>query len=835
MPSSPGVGIVVVSHSRALARAVVALAAEMVHGRAVKIAIAAGLDDTTFGTDAVQIKRAIEEVDGPDGVVVLMDLGSAVMSAELALDLLADQSTRDRVVLCPAPLVEGLVVAAVAAAGGAGAAEVAAEARTALMGKTAHLGGDPRATSADAVADAPPATAAATFTVTNEHGLHARPASRLAAQVRGLDAVVSLRNVTTGSAAVPAASLSRLATLAALQGHTLEVAASGPQAADAVDHVVALAERRFDEPADAGVMVVPDTPVGVPRPGPQPASPGIGIGPLRRLVVDVPSPDDDPFADDPPAAQWRRVVEAVAEVRREVERLRAVAVREAGSAEAGIFDAHLMLLGDAELLADVRRRVNDGAGAAAAWATTIREVEDQWAALPDPYLRARAEDVRAVGDQVLRSLVGTAGGAQAQRRPASGVLVARTLTPADVAELDRAQVDALVQVGGSATSHVAILARAQGIPAVVGASQDLLTVPEGTTVVVDGARGLVLLDPPADVLADYREQSAALARTAAADLAEAARPATTRDGTVVEVAANIGSLADARAAVRCGADGVGLLRTELLFLGRDHAPDAAEQESEYRAVATAMAGRPVTVRTLDVGGDKPLPFLPMPSEENPFLGLRGIRLSLVRPDLLLEQLRALCRTAADHPVRVMLPMVSTVDEVLRARELLAEAAGDRGVPRGLALGMMVEVPAAALSIGSFLPYVDFVSIGTNDLTQYTLAAERGNASVAHLADALDPAVLRLVATVGRACAGHAPVAVCGEVAADPVAVPVLIGLGVGELSVGPQSVPAVKRAVRELDTLDCADLAARALAAPTAAEVRTLVAAALAPRAAAAS
>jgi multiphosphoryl transfer protein len=830
---SPGVGIVVVSHSRALARAVVALAAEMVHGRPVRIAIAAGLDDTTFGTDAVQIKGAIEDVDGPDGVVVLMDLGSAVLSAELALDLLADQTTRERVVLCPAPLVEGLVVAAVAAAGGAGAVEVAAEARTALMGKTAHLGGD--APSTDTAADAPAPTASATFTVTNRHGLHARPAARLAAQVRGLDAVVRLRNVTTGGAAVPAASLSRLATLAALQGHTLEVAASGPQAADAVDHVVALAERRFDEAADDGSGLLLDAPVAVQRPGPQPASPGIGIGPLRRLV-DVPAPDDDPFAGDPPAVQWRRVVEAVAEVRREVERLRAVALREVGSAEAGIFDAHLMLLGDVELLGDVRRRVNDGAGAAAAWATSIRDVEDQWAALPDPYLRARAEDVRAVGDQVLRSLIGTRDSSSPQRPRAAGVLVARTLTPGDVAELDRELVDALVQVGGSATSHVAILARAQGIPAVVGAGQDLLTVPEGTTIVVDGARGLVLVDPPADVLADYREQSAALARTAAADLAEAARPAMTRDGTPIEVVANIGSVADARAAVRSGADGVGLLRTELMFLGRDHAPDAQEQESEYRAVAAVMAGRPVTVRTLDVGGDKPLPFLPLPAEENPFLGLRGIRLSLVRPELLVAQLGALCRTAADHPIRVMLPMVSCVDEVLQARRLLAEAAaGEGGVPRGLALGMMVEVPAAALSIRSFLPYVDFVSIGTNDLTQYTLAAERGNASVAHLADALDPAVLQLVATVGRACAGRAPVAVCGEVAADPLAVPVLLGLGVAELSVGPQSVPAVKRSVRELDSLDCGDLAGRALQASSAADVRELVAAAMAPRAAAAS
>ncbi len=818
-----GVGIVVVSHSRALARAAVALAAEMVHGRDFRVAVAAGLDESTFGTDAVQIKSAIEEMDGPDGVVVLMDLGSAVLSAELALDLLDDPTARDRVVLCPAPLVEGLVVAAVAAAGGAAAAEVASEARAALMGKTAHLSSGPEpASDSDPV---PPAAAdvVAVFTVDNVHGLHARPAARLVSEVRGLDAVVRVRNLTTGSVAVPASSLSRVATLAALHGHRVEVLASGPQATDAVEHVLALAARRFDEPVppDAAGDGAAADPAGgrLSAEGVlQPASPGIGIGPVCRIVLEPVSYQDDPDASEPPPAQWRRVVEAVAEVRREVERLRAVAARETGAQEAGIFDAHLMLLGDAELLGDVKRRVNAGEGAAAAWAGCISDVEMQWAALPDPYLRARAEDVRAVGDQVLRSLLGS----PAVRRTAVGVVVARSLTPADVAELDRDQVDALVMVGGSPTSHVAVLARAQGIPAVVGAGREVLELVEGTVVVVDGTAGTLVVDPSADVLLKYRDAAAELARAAQADLAEAARPAATRDGVEVEVAANIGSVADARSALAAGADSVGLLRSEFLFLGREHAPGVDEQEREYRGVAAAMAGRPVTVRTLDVGGDKPLSYLPMPREDNPFLGLRGIRLALERPQLLAEQLQALCRTAVDHPVSVMFPMVSTVDEMVRSRAVLAQVAGTGGPPPGLRVGMMVEVPAAALSIGAFLPYLDFVSIGTNDLTQYTLAAERGNAAVSAIGDALDPAVLRLVAMVCRAAAGRIPVAVCGELAADVLAVPILLGLGVRELSVSPQSVPAVKRAVRGLDLLDCADLAARALDATGPAQVRAM-------------
>src|SRR5688500_2084811 len=277
---SQGVGLVVVSHSRALARAAVALAGEMLHGRTIRIEIAAGLDDTTFGTDAVSIKEAIERVDGPAGVVVLMDLGSAVLSAELALDLLADPAVRDRVTLSPAPIVEGLIVAAVAAAGGATRVEVAAEARGALLGKAAHLSAPDEATAVDLQQAADDVVGM--FTVENPHGLHARPAARLVSEVRGLDATVSLRNLTTGTGPVPAGSLSRVATLAPLRGHEVEVRASGRQAQEAVEHVLTLARRRFDEPADAALLTPAATTTT--QTGPLPASPGIAIGPVRRLT-----------------------------------------------------------------------------------------------------------------------------------------------------------------------------------------------------------------------------------------------------------------------------------------------------------------------------------------------------------------------------------------------------------------------------------------------------------------------------------------------------------------------------------------------------------------------
>ena len=823
------VGLVVVSHSRALARAAVALAAEMLHGRPLSVEVAAGLDDTSFGTDAVGIMQAIERADGPAGVVVLMDLGSALLSAELALDLLPDPSVRDRVTLSPAPLVEGLIVAAVAAAGGATRAEVAAEARAALMGKAAHLSTPVEGEESDAGAVGL-GEVVAVFRVDNPHGLHARPAARLVSEVRALDATVRLRNLTTGAGPVPAGSLSRVATLAALLGHDVEVRASGRQAQEAVEHILALAKRRFDEGAEPVERVGPAGSVvespGSHAPGtggtrPVPASPGIAIGPVRWLVaapVDV-----ETHTIGEPAAEWRRIVESVAAVRRDVEHVRVVTAREAGTEQAGIFDAHLSLLSDAELLADVKARIGAGTGAVAAWADCLAAVEREWAGLSDPYLRERAADVRAVSDQVLRALTGQ----RARGMTASGVLVAEDLTPADAAALDPALVTGVVLAQGSPTSHAAILARARNIPVIVAAGPAVLHVPEGTVVVFDGATGELHVDPPPSMVEEFGQRASDAARLRAEQVALADQPAVSRDGVRLLVAANLGSVVDAEAAHDAGADESGLVRTEFLFLDRNVAPSVEEQQQEYDRIARAMGGRRVTLRTLDVGGDKPLPYLPIAPEANPFLGRRGIRLTLEHRDLLRDQLEAMCHTARRYPTSIMIPMVSTADEVIEARQVLSEAAGPSGLPDALRLGTMIEVPSAALKIETFLPHVDFVSIGTNDLTQYTLAAERGNGAVASLSDALDPGVLRLIDHVCRAASGRVDVAVCGEAASDELAIPILAGLGVRELSVSPPAVPRVKAAVRELDVDRCSSLAQRALTLASANDVRKLVLAAI--------
>jgi phosphoenolpyruvate-protein phosphotransferase len=426
---------------------------------------------------------------------------------------------------------------------------------------------------------------------------------------------------------------------------------------------------------------------------------------------------------------------------------------------------------------------------------------------------------------VLRHLLGLPSDSAAI---GAGIVVAPDLAPAQIVALDRSRVRGLTCALGGPTSHAAILARSLGIPAVVGVGQALLAVRESTPLVLDGETGTVTVDPPTGALRAARIRRAQWRRREAAARERAHLPALTRDGFVVHVAANVAGREDVRAAVAGGADGVGLLRTELVFLEAERLPTENEHVQAYRAIAEELDGRQLTVRTLDVGADKQLPYLPLAQEQNPSLGLRGIRVGLGHPELLTTQLRAVLRVGADHPVRVMLPMVTMVDEVQRARVILEEArasldATGISVPRQIEVGIMVEVPAAALCVEAFLPHVDFFSLGTNDLAQYVLAADRGNTQVAALADALHPAVLRLIDLVAQAAveAGRR-VAVCGEVAGDPLAIPLLLGLGVDELSMTPDRIPLAKQTVRATDLGLARKLARKALATESAAAVRRL-------------
>jgi phosphocarrier protein FPr len=397
--------------------------------------------------------------------------------------------------------------------------------------------------------------------------------------------------------------------------------------------------------------------------------------------------------------------------------------------------------------------------------------------------------LRALAGEPIESMVG------------DGILVAADLTPAQAAALDSDRTTGVVLAHSSPTAHAAILARARGIPMLVAAGPRVLDIAAGATVAMDGVAGELVIDPDEETRQRFAGRARAQADRHREAQARAHEPARTVDGTAITVAANVASTDEAEAAAAAGAELAGLVRTEFLFVGRTSAPDVDEQEAAYLALAEAMGGRRLTIRTLDVGGDKPLSYLPMPPEANPFLGLRGIRLTLARPELLTDQLTAIVRTAHQTPVSVMFPMVTSPDEIAAARGLLAGVIDrvGQGPPAGLQVGIMIEVPAAALTASTLASDVDFFSIGTNDLTQYVLAVERGNETVASLVDPMHPAVLRLIGATCEGAGDRVTVAVCGELAADPRAVPTLLRLGVRELSVAAPAVPLTKEAVRSTD------------------------------------
>jgi multiphosphoryl transfer protein len=810
------VGIVVVSHSRRLADAAVELALQMVRGTPPPIEVAAGLEGHILGTDAARVKEAIDRVASSDGVIVLMDLGSAVLSAELALELRGDTGDCS-IVLSDGPIVEGLVAAVALAAAGASLEEVARDAAQAGHIKTKLLGvGAPEAAH-DEVASGPDATIE--LTLHNEHGLHARPAARFVETVRRFEADVSVRNLSTGGPPVSGRSVSALSTLGVPAGDQIEVSASGRQAREALAAIAALVRRNFDDPVSA---------TGSARDmsgaGPLAASPGIGIGPKVSLSAAGPELLHGAFSSI--EAETERLHAASEAARFELSATWDHVARATGAHEAEIFDAHLLLLDDDELVGTALGLIaGELLGAEHAWQLAVDSLAARFDQLADPYLRARAEDIRAVGGQVLAHLLGRAA---ASIDVLAGIVVASDLTPTQAARLDPTAVLGIVTAAGSPVSHGAILARALGIPAVVGVGRDLLTVPDGTTIVVDGTDGIVVVDPDTTALDHYRAKADGQRQYASKLLDAAGRPAITADGVPIEVLANIGSREDALEAVRRGADGVGLLRTEFLFLDRPQPPGEDEQVEAYLAIASALGDRRLTVRTLDIGGDKPVPYLPVAKEANPFLGLRGVRLSLKQPDIFKQQLRALVRAGMEHPISVLFPMVSTIGELRTARAMLVDAAAEVGLrpgdlPAGFEVGAMAEVPAFALHARAAVGLVDIISIGTNDLTQYTLAAERGNADVAALADSLDPAVLHLISEVASCATARVRVAVCGELAADPMAAALLVGLGVRELSMTPRAIPAVKDAIRSMSANKARQLAALALQRDSAASVRALL------------
>ncbi|EYB68652.1 phosphoenolpyruvate-protein phosphotransferase [Deinococcus phoenicis] len=656
----------------------------------------------------------------------------------------------------------------------------------------------------------------------NPLGMHARPATGLATLVRSRGGRVRLSRESGESA--DATRLMEVLSLGLTRGTPLTVSADSPELLAAVTDAIRSGLGDDLSAAPASTAPVRREPDWVPDGAGATVD---GVAAADGLVVGVtrqhaPRPLD--VRDEPgdPAQEAARLDNALAAANAELDTVISDVGAKFGSHKAAIFRAHQELLTDEGTVQDTVARILDGHGVAWAYRAATDDRIAQLQKLDDPTLAARAVDLSDVQRRVLRQLLGIREADVQAGGPV--ILLAPDLTPSDTARLGPDTLLGFVTAQGGPTSHTAIIARGLGLPAVVAAGNGVLDIPDGTPAILDGSAGRLYLNPSEADVQSARERQGVLEREREAARAARFEPGATRDGARVEVAANINRAADALAALEAGAEGVGLMRTEFLFLERDSVPTEDEQEREYRAMAAALEGRPLIIRTLDIGGDKEVPYLGLAHEDNSFLGLRGIRLCFERPDLFLPQLRAVARVAKDYPnVHLMFPMISTLEDFRRARAIFDEVRAELGAPR-VPLGVMIEVPSAALIAEQLAPEVDFFSIGTNDLTQYTLAMDRLHPQLARQTDAMHPAVLQLIALTVQAADRHGKwVGVCGGAAGDDVGALLLTGLGVKELSVSTPQIAGVKAALRQRTLGELQALAREALAQPNAEAVRALV------------
>ncbi|MCC5653108.1 phosphoenolpyruvate--protein phosphotransferase [Nostoc sp. XA013] len=835
------IGIVIVSHSKQLALGVRELAAQMVQGQ-VPIAVAAGIEDpdNPLGTDPIQVYEAIASVFSDNGVLVLMDLGSALLSAEMAIEFLPE-AQQQKVHLCEAPLVEGTMAAVVAAAAGRDIHQVIAEARGALLAKATQLGVVSRPLSlvthnTQAKTNIESPTREIRLIVSNHLGLHARPAAQFVATAARFQSQILVQNLTRNTELVRGDSINQVTTLGVRQGHELAIAATGSDADEALAALQALFANNFGEnnfgennlalnsPPALNHQVTPATHGELSGIA---ASAGIAIAPVVHYQPTHIAITEYHVND--PDAEWQRLQAAINIARQEIQAVFSQASLQIGDAEAAIFDAQLLFLEDPVLLEAAKERIFEHhINAEAAWQAVVDEVATSYRTLEDSYLQERVDDVVDVGQRVLRLLGGNVPASLHLEEPA--ILVTTDLTPSDTARLDPKKVLGICTTSGSATSHSAIIARTLGIPAVLGVDAQVLHLADGTLMALDGETGRAWVEPESHILELLAAKQLAWQAAQQEARSTAHQPAITRDGRQVSVFANIGSINDVQVAVASGAEGVGLLRTEFLYLDRTSAPTEEEQLEVYQAIAQVLDNRPLIIRTLDVGGDKPLPYLRVGfPEANPFLGWRGIRFCLDHLDLFKTQLRAILRASVGHQIKIMLPMIASVTEVRAAKVILGEVQAElnqAGISfdAGMKVGIMVEVPAAVAIADQLAAEVDFFSIGTNDLSQYVMASDRTNPRVANLVDALHPAVLRMVQqTIQAAHTAGISVGLCGELAADTLATPILLSLGLDELSVNPQAIAGVKQAIARFCIVESEAIVASALQQDSAAHVRELI------------
>nr|WP_245628471.1 phosphoenolpyruvate--protein phosphotransferase [Fervidicola ferrireducens] len=560
------------------------------------------------------------------------------------------------------------------------------------------------------------------------------------------------------------------------------------------------------------------------------ASPGIEIGKafvLKEVEIKIETAN---IAEEKIVGEIKRLEEGIAKSREQLIKIREKAERELGKDKAQIFDAHIMVLDDPMFMDEIREKIkSERITAENAISQVAKKYVDMFNSMEDEYLKERAADIKDVSERLIKNVLGIPIQSLADLAE-EVIVIARDLTPSDTAQMDKEKVKAFATDMGGRTSHTAIMARSLEIPAVVGLGSISNEVSEGDTVIVDGNKGIVLVNPSEDTLRQYNELKLEYQRYKEELKKLKDLPAETKDGKRrVELAANIGTPKDVKGALEHGAEGIGLYRTEFLYMDRETLPDEEEQFQAYKQVAEAMNPRPVIIRTLDIGGDKKLPFLEMPEELNPFLGWRAIRMCLDNPELFKVQLRAILRASHYGNIKIMYPMISSLSELRRANTILEEAKDElrrEGIPfdENLEVGIMVEIPSAAITADILAKEVDFFSIGTNDLIQYTLAVDRMNEKIANLYEPFHPAVLRLIKNVIDAShrAGKWT-GMCGEMAGDPLAAPILLGMGLDEFSMSATSISQVKKVIRSLTFEQAKQIADKALEMESPAEIKEML------------
>lgn len=660
--------------------------------------------------------------------------------------------------------------------------------------------------------------------VAHEGGLHARPSALLQGVARRFDAQLEIE---FNGQRANARSVTALMTLGVGEGDRVTVHAGGAQAAEALAAMLAAlqtATAAGHAPATAitAPVTAPATALAARSDGKLGgvcAAPGMAVGTVVLLAQQERVLDEHGHGVE---AELAALTRALAQVRQAVAQDVAQAEARGAHAESEIFGAHLALLDDPQLQQAAEGFVREGCSAAFAYRRAIRQQSEVLLALGNALLAERVADLKDLERRVISALLGEAP--ELAELPPQAVVVADDLTPSQLTRLPRERLAALVLARGGASNHVAILCRALAIPSLVAAGDAVLALAAGSTVWLDAGDGWLDPAPTAANLAAAHQQIAGREARRDSLRRHAAAPAHTLDGVAIEVAANIVNAAEAAEAVRHGADGVGLLRTEFLFAHRSDAPGEAEQRAACQAVLDALDGRTAIIRTLDAGGDKEVPYLPLPPEDNPALGLRGIRTGLAMPAVLDSQLRALLSLTPLSRLRILLPMITDLSELQQVRARIDELAREMGLSERPQLGVMIEVPSAALLAEQLAAHADFLSIGTNDLTQYTLAMDRCSPALAARLDPLHPAVLRLIEMTVRGARQHGRwVGVCGAMASDLAAVPVLLGLGVTELSVSPALVPEVKACVRQLQLAQCREQAQALLQQSSPQAVRALL------------